>query len=245
MVEDRTRAGTGWASSCCATGGHGGAGRPWTLTYQALAAAQRFDQPALAQTYHHYRAVLEVRDAQLDAIEADLAGWCDQPPFADWQVARLAAYRGITRLGALTLASRGRRLAPVRPRQPVHGVLRPGAMRVLQRQPGPPWPAHQGRQRPPARPAGRVGLVLPAPALGRPWRSRRRQQGLDPAVVARAWAAQQRLCSPVPHLAARKHSKNIVVPRHRPGARRVPVGRDDRRLTRPPATFTARDRPRR
>jgi hypothetical protein len=35
----------------------------------------------------------------LDAIEAELVGWCDRSPF-DWQVARLAAYRGVTRLGA-------------------------------------------------------------------------------------------------------------------------------------------------
>ena len=52
--------------------------------------AQRFDEPALAATYDHYRAVLETRHAQLDAIEADLAGWYDRPPFAE-QVARLAA----------------------------------------------------------------------------------------------------------------------------------------------------------
>jgi hypothetical protein len=54
----------------------------------------------MTQTFAHYLAVVGVRNAQLDAVEADLAGWCDQAPF-DWQVARLAAYRGITRLGAL------------------------------------------------------------------------------------------------------------------------------------------------
>jgi hypothetical protein len=40
----------------------------------------------------------------LAAIETDLADWYDRAPFAD-AVHRLAAYRGITRLGALTLAS--------------------------------------------------------------------------------------------------------------------------------------------
>src|SRR4029450_7763204 len=45
-----------------------------------------------------------VRDAQLAAIEADLAPWYDAPPFAD-AVHRLSAYRGVTRLGALTLGS--------------------------------------------------------------------------------------------------------------------------------------------
>jgi transposase len=40
---------------------------------------------------------------------------------------------------------------------------------------------------------------------------RERQQGLDPAVVARAWAAQLRLCGRFRRLAARKDSKNVVV----------------------------------
>jgi hypothetical protein len=38
----------------------------------------------------------------------------------------------------------------------------------------------------------------------------RRQQGLDPQVVARAWAAQLRLCGRFRRLAARKDSKNVV-----------------------------------
>jgi hypothetical protein len=46
----------------------------------------------MTQTFHHYLAVVEVGNAELDAIEVDLADWCARPPFA-WQVARLAAYR--------------------------------------------------------------------------------------------------------------------------------------------------------
>jgi transposase len=38
----------------------------------------------------------------------------------------------------------------------------------------------------------------------------RRQQGLDPAIVARAWAAQQRLSGRFRALAARKHANSIV-----------------------------------
>jgi len=38
----------------------------------------------------------------------------------------------------------------------------------------------------------------------------RRQQGLEPEVVARAWAAQQRLCARFRVLAARKHVKPVV-----------------------------------
>jgi transposase len=38
----------------------------------------------------------------------------------------------------------------------------------------------------------------------------RRQQGLDPQVVARAWAAQLRLCGRFRRLRARKPSTNLV-----------------------------------
>jgi hypothetical protein len=38
----------------------------------------------------------------------------------------------------------------------------------------------------------------------------RRHHGLDPAVVARAWVAQQRLSGRFRRLAARKHSNSIV-----------------------------------
>jgi hypothetical protein len=71
-------------------------GRPWrggstrTHAYQAWLGSQRFDQPAMAQTFGHYLAVVEVRNQALDAVEADLVGWCARPPL-DWQVARLAA----------------------------------------------------------------------------------------------------------------------------------------------------------
>jgi transposase len=66
-----------------------GGATAWTVAHERWLLAQRFDDPALAATYGHHRAVLEVRDAQLEAIEADLASWYDKPPFAD-QVARLA-----------------------------------------------------------------------------------------------------------------------------------------------------------
>jgi transposase len=76
----------------------------WTHAHERWLLGQTFDEPALAATYAHYRAVLQSRDAQLDAIEAELADWYDRPPF-DWQVARLGAYRGVTRGGALHLAA--------------------------------------------------------------------------------------------------------------------------------------------
>jgi hypothetical protein len=56
----------------------------------------------LQTTFGHYRAVIVSRDAQLAAIEADLNLWIPRAPFAA-PVRRLAAYRGVTAMGALSL----------------------------------------------------------------------------------------------------------------------------------------------
>jgi transposase len=104
MVQDLTRARNRLGKFLLRHGRVWRGGSTWTLTHQAWLGSQRFDQPAMTQTFAHYLAVVEVRNAQLDAVEADLAGLCDRPPL-DWQVARLAAYRGVTRLGALTVAA--------------------------------------------------------------------------------------------------------------------------------------------
>jgi hypothetical protein len=69
-----------------------GGATAWTHAHERWLLAQQFDEPAFAATYAHYRVMLQARDAHLDAIEADLSGWYDRPPFAE-QVARLSAYR--------------------------------------------------------------------------------------------------------------------------------------------------------
>jgi transposase len=104
MVQDRTRARHRLGKFLLRHGRPWRGGNAWTLTHERWLLAQRFQEPALAATYAHDRAVLAARDAQLEAIEADLAGWYDRAPFAD-VVRRLSAYRAITQLGALTLAS--------------------------------------------------------------------------------------------------------------------------------------------
>ena len=104
MVEDLTRARNRLGRFLLRHGRVWRGGSTWTLTHQAWLRSQRSGQPAMAQTFAHCLAVVEVRNVQLDAVEADLAAWCERSPF-DWQVARLAAYRGVTRLGALTLAA--------------------------------------------------------------------------------------------------------------------------------------------
>jgi hypothetical protein len=105
LVADRTRARHRLSKFLLRHGEvwRGGA-TAWTVAHERWLLTRRFDDPALTATDGHYRAVLDARDAQLEAIQADLATWYGRPPLAD-AVARLAAYRGVTRLGALTLAS--------------------------------------------------------------------------------------------------------------------------------------------
>jgi transposase len=65
-------------------------------------AAQHFGEPVLGLTFGHYRATVAARDAALAAVEVDLATWLGKAPFAQG-VRRLAAYRGVSAMGALAL----------------------------------------------------------------------------------------------------------------------------------------------
>jgi transposase len=171
--------------------------------------AQQFDEPALAATYSHYRVVLQSRDAHLDAIEADLAGWYDRPPFAE-QVARLSAYRGITRLGALTLAAEvcdWRRFAKASQFMGFCGLVPSEYSSGAQTRRGHLTKAGNAHLR--AQLVESAWSYQHRPGVGTQIAGR--QQGLDPQVIARAWAAQLRLCSRFRRLAARKTSKNVVV----------------------------------
>jgi hypothetical protein len=197
-----------------------------TQVYQAWLGSQRFDQPAMTQTFQHYLAVVEVRNQALDAVEADLVGWCGRPPFA-WQVTRLAAYRGITRLGALTLAAEvadWRRFA--------HASQFMGFCGLVPSEYSSGSRVHRGRLTKAGNAHLRAQLVESAftyqhrPSVG--VQIARRQQGLDPAVVARAWAAQQRLSGRFAHPGRPQAHQEHRRRGRRPGTRRVPVGRDDR-----------------
>lgn len=104
MVIDRTRARHRLGKFLLRHGRVFYGGTNWTLDHQAWIAAYRFGDSALTAAFGHYRATLTAREAAVAAIDADLATWFTKAPFAE-AVARLAAYRGITPLGALTLAS--------------------------------------------------------------------------------------------------------------------------------------------
>jgi transposase len=125
-------------------------------------------------------------------------------------VARLSAYRGVTRLGALTLAAEvcdWRRFARASQFMGFCGLV-PSEYSSGQR-------TVRGHLTKAGNAHLRAQLVESAwsyqhrPGVGIQIASR--QQGLDPQVIARAWAAQLRLCGRFRRLAARKDSKNVVV----------------------------------
>ena len=79
-------------------------GSYWTEAHEQWIAAQRFSEPALAAALAHYRAALDTREAELDAVEAELAPWAGREPLAA-AAARLGCYRGIAELTGLVLAA--------------------------------------------------------------------------------------------------------------------------------------------
>jgi transposase len=169
---------------------------------------QRFDDPALRSTYAHYRAMLTAREAELAAVEADLAHWYTHGPFTD-AVARLAAYRGVAQVGALTIASEvgdWRRFPAACTFMGFTGLV-PSEYSSGEA-------VHRGHITKAGNTHLRTQLIESAwayqhhPNLG--VTMRRRQAHVDAATVARSWSAQQRLCGRFRRLSARKTSRSVV-----------------------------------
>jgi transposase len=168
-----------------------------------------FDDPALTQTFSHYRAVVAGLDAHLAAVESDLKGYLLQGPFAD-AVARLSAYRGITELGALTLSAEvcdWRRFPRATSLMGFCGLV-PSEYSSGER-------TTRGRITKSGNIHLRTQLVESAwsyqhrPAVGPMIKKRQERCGVD--TITRAWAAQLHLCSKFRRLAERKSSRNVVV----------------------------------
>lgn len=209
MVIDRTRARHRLGKFLLRHGRVWRDGENWTLKHHVWIRAQRFDEAALTATFGHYQATLTAREAAVDAIDADIHQWHSRAPFAD-PVARLSAYRGITELGALTLASEvcdWRRFPTAAMFMGFCGLV-PSESSSGER-------THRGGITHAGNTHLRTQLVESAwaykarPAAGAVLK--KRQVGLDPAVVARAWAAQLRLCGKFGRLDARKTNRKIVV----------------------------------
>lgn len=209
MVIDRTRARHRLGKFLLRHGRVWRDGENWTLKHQVWIRAQRFDDPAVTATFGHYLATLCARDAAVDAIDAEVEGWYRREPFAD-PVARLAAYRGITRLGALTLATE---VCDWR-RFPTAAMFM-GFCGLVPSESSSGSRTHRGGITHAGNTHLRTQLVESAwaykarPATGAVLR--RRQEGLDPQVVARAWKAQLRLCGKFARLDQRKTNRKTVV----------------------------------
>lgn len=184
-------------------------GSTWTLKHRGWLAAQSFDEPALRATFARYKATVECREAELEAIESDMSAYLEVEPFAE-PVARLAAYRGVDRLGALVLQAEVCDWRRFSGREDVSGFcgLVPSE-----------YSSGSSTLRGSITRAGNVHLrrqliesawaYSSGPSLGASLR--RRQEGVPAGTAARAWAAQVELCRRFRALDARKSARGVVV----------------------------------
>ena len=208
-VEDLTRAKNRLAHFLVRHGRIYRDGSTWTLKYRSWLAAQSFDHRAATATFSRYRSTVECREAELCAIEADMAAYLDAEPFCG-PVARLSAYRGVDRLGALVLQAEvcdWRRFSGRDDVGAFCGLVpseySSGASVVRGRLTH-TGNVHLRRQLVESAWAYRSGPSL-GPSL------RRRQGGVSPETAARAWAAQVDLCRRFRSLDKRKSVRGVVV----------------------------------
>jgi transposase len=192
------RHGRVWRSGSC-----------WTQAHEQWIAAQRFTEPALASALAHYRAALDTRQAELDAVEAELAPWAGREPLAP-AVARLGCYRGIAELTGLTLAAEigdWRRFPSARAFMSFTGLV-PAEYSSGER-------TRRGSITKAGSEPARTALIEAAwsyrfrPAIGATLR--RRQHGADPATLARSWQAQRRLHARYKAMTARGKPAGVAV----------------------------------
>ena len=166
-------------------------GSYWTHAHRAWIAAQRFGEPALASAIGYYQATLAVRETELAALEAELIPRAGREPLAP-AVARLGCYRGIAGLTGLTLAAEvvdWRRFPAARAFMSYTGLV-PSEYSSGDR-------TRRGHITRAGSEPVRTALIEAAlayrcqPAIRAALR--RRQQGADPATLARSRAAQRRL----------------------------------------------------
>ena len=159
----------------------------------------------------HLRALpggggLPRRPARRGRSRPDL--WIDRAPFAT-PVRRLAAYRGVTAMGALGLQAEvcdWRRFG--------RAAQMMGFVGLVPSEYSSGGSTHRGHITKAGNTHLRAQLVESAWAYQhRPYvgaEIAKRHEGLPPEVVARAWKAQLRLCGRFRHLAARKNTKSVV-----------------------------------
>jgi transposase len=183
-------------------------GSNWTLKHRQWLAALHFEDRALATTFGHYRATIDVREHSLEAVQHDLAPYYDQPPFGE-PSRRLAAYRGVTHMGGLCLAAEifdWRRFPAARSFMSFTGLVPSEASSGLHEHRG--NITHAGNRHVRAQLVEAAWSYRHRPRVGAGIAAR--HHGLAPDVVARAWHAQLRLSRRFHHLAARKNVQSVV-----------------------------------
>jgi transposase len=208
MVEDLTRARNRLTKFLLRHGQVWRGGSNWTLKHDAWLAKLHFEEPALATTFAHYRAVVLSREAQLTAVEADLVAWFEREPFAV-AVRRLGAYRGVTHMGGLSLAAEvcdWRRFARANSFMGFVGLVPSEHSSGASTRRGHLTKAGNAHLR--AQLVESAWSYQHRPSVGATMT--KRHHGVAPETVARAWSAQLRLCGRFRHLAARKNTKSVV-----------------------------------
>jgi transposase len=183
-------------------------GSPWTERHRRWLGTLSFDDPAVAITYAHYLATVQLRDTALESVETDLLPWCEKDPFGD-QVARLAAYRGVTRIGALCLSAEvfdWRRFPKARPFMSFTGLVPGENSTGLTQRRGSITRAGNAHLRGQLTEAAWSYQHGPNVGVG----IKERQAGVPPETVARSWAAQVRLCRRFRQLATHKNVRSVV-----------------------------------
>jgi len=208
MVEDLTRARNRLGKFLLRHGEVWAGATAWTLEHRRWLASRHFDDKALELSFGRYMAVLEEREADLEATTADLVPYYTKAPF-DNAVGRLSCYRGVDRLGALTIASEVcdfRRFGKAE-----HFASFTGLVPSEHSSGG---SVHRGRLTKAGNAHLRHQLCESAwaykhrPGVGATIKAR--QQGAPPETVARAWAAQQRLTARFRSLSSRKNVASVV-----------------------------------
>jgi transposase len=181
----------------------------WTQAHEQWIAGQRFAEPALAAAVAHYRAALDTRRAELDAIEAELEPWAGRPPLAG-PVTRLGCYRGIAGLTGLVLAAEvvdWRRFPSARAFMGFTGLV-PAEYSSGER-------TRRGSITKAGSEPVRTALIEAAwayrfqPRIG--VTLRRRQHGASPQTLARSWQAQRRLYARYKTMTARGKPAAVAV----------------------------------
>jgi len=184
-------------------------GSYWTQAHEQWIAAQRFSEPALGAALAHYRAALDTRQAELDAIEAELAPWAGREPLAA-AVTRLGCYRGIAELTGLVLAAEvagWRRFPSARAFMCFTGLV-PAEYSGGER-------TRRGSITTAGSEPARTALIEAAwayrfrPAIG--VTLRRRRHDADPQTRARSWRAQRRLHARDKAMTARSKPAGVAV----------------------------------